>query len=587
MKSNMYHLTAFVVVFCFSISVFSQPFTEISTNLMQLTFSQVSWADYDNDGDLDVFVFGMDASSNYATRLYRNDGGDVFTEVTDVPFIDLAIGSIAWGDYDNDGDLDLLIEGANNNGMAVVKLYNNKGADEFVEANVSLLQVYDGSARWADYDNDGYLDMLLCGFDDATYVTKVYNNNQDGTFSEQSSIDLPGMIKTSVEWADYDKDGDMDFIFFGLNFSSNFVSILYKNMGNGTFADSELSLPGVWLGDAAWGDYDMDGDPDFIMSGFESPGRITELYQNNGDGTFTQQNEVPFIGVSHSALEWGDYDNDGDPDLFLCGVYEQSGWVYVTEIYDNNGDGTFSESGITLANVLYWGDAAWGDYDADGDLDLIQAGYTAAGGIKTVIYRNDNGFINTPPNPPGNLIIEADTTSVSISWDASTDNETPPEGLSYNAYIYKQDGDTIWSAMALSSGYRLLPSMGNTTQNTSWTIKNLEDGIYFWSVQALDNNFEGSAFAPEESFTIGTTGINDVNTKTISIYPNPATNLVNIKSFLNIISVDVYNYAGQLVAQEKFNNNHGQINTMALPSGIYFLRVKTVEGTIPSCIIIE
>ncbi len=582
MKKNLRFIAGLLVMMLISGYTFSQPFTQIETEMIQVTFSQVNWVDYDNDGDMDAFVFGMDFYGTYATALYKNDGNDTFTEVTATQFEDVAIGSHAWGDYDNDGDMDLLMQGANNSVAPTVILYQNQGNDVFTEAAVSLLQVYNGSARWVDYNNDGYLDIFLTGFDDVTYVTKMYLNNHDGTFSEDTSTEFPGMINSTVEWADYDKDGDMDFIFMGIDFSSNFVTTLYRNDGNGVFADAGLVTPGVWLGDAAWGDYDMDGFTDLIISGFEYPGRITNLYHNNGDGTFTLVEETPFVGVSHSALEWGDYDNDGDPDLFLAGAYEESGgsWAYVTYIYNNNGDGTFTESGINFATPLYWGDAAWGDYDNDGDLDIIQSGYTAMGDTKTFVFRNDNETANTPPLPPSNLAAQPDSSMVVLNWDAGSDNETPAEGLSYNAYLYKQFYDTIWSPGAMiSGGYRLVPALGNVTQNTSWKILGLGTGTYFWSVQSVDNGFAGSQFAAEGSFTIELTGVNQRPAESsVEVSPNPAVNFINISAKHKINTVTVFNRTGQKVLGLSADAEHCRLNVEGLPSGLYLLHIETSEG---------
>ncbi len=567
----------------------SQPFTDINANIAYVAFSQAGWADYDNDGDLDILVFGMNAASTYETHLYRNDGNDTFTEISPSPFIDVALGSFSWADYDNDGDLDLLIQGADNSISAVTKLYQNKGNDVFTEVSTGIIQVYDGSVRWADYNNDGYVDMLVNGFDDEQYVAKIYRNNQDGTFSEETSANLTGAIKSSIEWADYDKDGDMDFVFTGFDLSGTLTSVLYKNTGNGSFVDSELQIPGVWLGDVAWGDYDMDGYIDLIVSGFDNPGRITKLYHNTGTGSFEEVSDVPFEGVSHSSLEWGDYDNDGDLDLFLAGVYETGGWVYVTKIYDNNGEGTFSESTVSLPNILYWGDASWGDYDNDGDIDLIQTGYTSAGETKTVVYRNDNSLQNSAPTSPLNLgstVVDADVT---LSWEPATDNETGSDGLTYNGYIRDENGNIVWSSSSLESGLRLLPAIGNTTQNLSWTIAGLADAHYFWSVQAVDNCFEGSEFAEEGEFTIGTTSVDDQLVAAGIIYPNPSSGefQIDLKGFTDVQSVSVINESGQEIFLAKNPKQLLKVDIELFGKGLYLVRIITIEKTYSGKLIVR
>jgi len=111
----------------------AQPFVNVNANLTNVTFSSAAWGDYDNDSDLDLIIMGMDASENYSTKLYKNEGNDIFTEVAGLPFTNLAVGDVAFGDYDNDGDLDLLMQGATSSGGSFTRLYENKGNESFSE----------------------------------------------------------------------------------------------------------------------------------------------------------------------------------------------------------------------------------------------------------------------------------------------------------------------------------------------------------------------------------------------------------------------------------------------------------------------
>ena len=572
---NRFVILVISFFFIININLFAQPFTDINAGLTGVTFSSAAWGDYDNDSDLDLIIMGMDASSVYYTRLYRNDGNDTFTEVTGLPFSDLAIGDVAFGDYDNDGDLDILMEGADNSVSSFTRLYENKGNDSFTEAPVSLEQLYDGAVSWADYNNDGYLDIMYNGFDDVNgiYSAFVYQNNKDGSFTLQSSLNFPGVIKGVIKWADYDKDGDMDFLCTGMDFSSNLISRIYKNNGNGSFSQTEIALTGVWLGDAAWGDFDMDGDLDLLHTGFNNNGRIAKIYINEGNDTFTELTGTPFPGLSHSSAEWGDYDNDGDLDIFFCGVDEQGGWIYYTMIYTNVGNNTFIESGISLEKV-FWGESLWGDYDADGDLDLVLTGYKPNGQVLSEIYRNDIELPNTPPQPPDSLFSSVNENQVTLSWTHGEDNETPFTGLTYNAYLYKLDADTIWSSMSiLSGGMRLLPDLGNTSQDTIWTIGDLPDGVYYWSVQALDNNYEGSDFAPEAGFIVGTVGIKSVHANDISISPNPSDGVFYIKFPGSNVNYELQVLDGYGSAIRSFQNIQSEmsLDLQDLNAGIYFL----------------
>jgi predicted nucleotidyltransferase len=124
------------------------------------------------------------------------------------------------------------------------------------------------SVAWGDYDNDGDLDILLTGYSGSAAVSKIYKNNGDGTFTEQTSISLAGVQYSSVAWGDYDNDRDLDILLTGSLSNGNPVSKIYKNNGNGTFTEqTSISLTGVQNSSVAWGDYDNDGDLDILLTG--------------------------------------------------------------------------------------------------------------------------------------------------------------------------------------------------------------------------------------------------------------------------------------------------------------------------------
>ncbi|PNK06981.1 hypothetical protein CEP11_05655, partial [Cylindrospermopsis raciborskii S10] len=139
-----------------------------------------------------------------------------------------------------------------------------------VEQSGNLPGVGDSSVAWADYDGDGKQDFLLTGsLSDFTRIAKLYRNTGNG-FEEDTNVSLPGVRFSSVAWADYDKDGDQDFLLTG--YSSYFTRIakLYRNTGNGFEEDTNVSLPGVGDSSVAWADYDGDGKQDFLLTGYSS-----------------------------------------------------------------------------------------------------------------------------------------------------------------------------------------------------------------------------------------------------------------------------------------------------------------------------
>ncbi len=338
----------------------------------------VAFGDYDNDGDLDIYVanyFGSDV-------LYHNNGAGAFTNVAEAAGINgMDDGwDIVFGDYNNDGGLDIYVT---NLGQANV-LYRNNGDGTFANVTESTGVGNDEGpalgATLGDYDNDGDLDIYVANFDNGTNV--LYRNNYyDGTFTDFTASTGVGHMASSsgCTFGDYDDDGDLDLYVV----NSGAPDVLYRNNGDGTFSDVTVAagVAGPGKGEnAAFGDYDNDGDLDLYLVNYYQP---NVLYRNNGDGTFTDVAAV--AGVGHVAASmsgvFGDYDNDGYLDLYVA----DSGGANV--LYHNNGDGTFTDV-TTVAGTGYQGPsvgASFGDYDNDGDLDL----YVTNSGQANVLYRNN------------------------------------------------------------------------------------------------------------------------------------------------------------------------------------------------------
>jgi len=153
-----------LVSLCMSVATFAQGFTNINAGLTGLHWSDVAWGDYDNDGDLDVIITGLDSGNNAATKLYKNEGNDSFTEVSGLPIPGTFIGDVAWGDFDGDGDLDIIIQGYTT-ASQITTLYENKGNDTFTDTGIVFPALADGSVSFTDFNNDGHLDILVVGFD--------------------------------------------------------------------------------------------------------------------------------------------------------------------------------------------------------------------------------------------------------------------------------------------------------------------------------------------------------------------------------------------------------------------------------------
>jgi len=387
-------------------TAFSQEFQAYPTTLPGFQAGGTSWGDFDKDGDLDLVINGILGSGTPVTKVYRNQNGEFQEMGANLP--SLYGGSVAWGDYDNDNDLDLLLSGTDYYGEGATLLYRNDNGS-FHSVPVPFCGVSLGEAAWLDYNNDGFLDVIVTG--DTLYnapVTRLYKNNGDGSFSYIPSPFFPS-INSFVAIGDYNNDGNQDILVAGYS-DSFFLTRLYRN-DNGTFVDSGIAFDSVAYGDGIFTDYDKDGDPDLFFIGANNQVQyIIRQYRNDGNGIFIQ---VP----NNMKGEWGgeisaaDFNNDGYPDLGVTGSLCCGDAL--TRLYKNNGDGTFDTLPMNFPPMAN-SQICFGDFDNDGDADFILTGYPAGDTIpaRTYLYRNMSRNApltpNTPPNAPDGLTSEVD-----------------------------------------------------------------------------------------------------------------------------------------------------------------------------------
>ena len=483
----------FVSLSLFCVTVFTANawagFTKIDTGLPGVYGSAGAWGDYDNDGDLDAIFVGEYFTSVGTlgdTYIARNDGNDVFT-VLDEGLSGYFLGlGLVWGDYDNDGDLDILAHALTGPKSGACDIWRNDGGD-FNKINTGFQKLVYPFADWGDYDNDGDLDVLYTGFDwDWGNFTELWRNDGNDTFTKIIS-GLPDADFGAVAWGDYDNDGDLDILI--ANFfvpGSDRISDVFRNDGNDTFTRINAGLPNIVVKRITWGDYDNDGDLDLLT--------LDSVYRNNGDDSFTDINAG--LAVGDGIGVWGDFDNNGYLDVFKGSI-----------IYLNNGNGTFTSVNTGLPQVSA-GTAVSGDYDNDGDLDIILTGGDFHSTSVTEIWRNDGGWDgfapNTPPTAPTNLQHNENTGRYILFWDPSFDYQTPVDGLSYNIWIgTSPDKMDILSPMADgTTGLRMIPAMGNTGPNPFFMFDGAlpSDTAYYWKVQAVDTAFAGSEWSETSWF---------------------------------------------------------------------------------------
>lgn len=427
-----------------------------TTQLPEDMGSGAAWADYDNDGWLDLFVVNQAGpltlsadevrSSSARSALYRNNGDGTFTDVSASAGIDYRSHGMgaAWGDYDNDGWPDLVVSSYGEN-----ELFRNNGDGTFErrseQSGIGAYQGFWTGVSWGDFDRDGLLDLYVAGYVKYSDLGKMppslqydveappslnpsafapernllYRNNGDGTFTEmayQAGVANPQGRSLAAAWVDLDDDGWPD-LYVANDVSDN---ALFRNLGNGLFEEVSLAARVADYRGAmgiAVGDWDGDADVDLFITHWIA--QENALYNNMRtqrleldlprSRTLQFMDEADRYGLGQIALDyvgWGtsffDYDNDGSLDLFvvngstlqedddprlLVGMRDQLFWNRNAEegFYDVS-----AVSGQYFATESVGRGAAFGDYDNDGDTDV----FVVNNGGRAVLLRNDGGNTN-------------------------------------------------------------------------------------------------------------------------------------------------------------------------------------------------
>ncbi|MCH7474687.1 MAG: CRTAC1 family protein [Gemmatimonadetes bacterium] len=427
-----------------------------TTQLPEDMGSGAAWADYDNDGWLDLFVVNQAGpltlsadevrSSSARSALYRNNGDGTFTDVSASAGIDYRSHGMgaAWGDYDNDGWPDLVVSSYGEN-----ELFRNNGDGTFErrseQSGIGAYQGFWTGVSWGDFDRDGLLDLYVAGYVKYSDLGKMppslqydveappslnpsafapernllYRNNGDGTFTEmayQAGVANPRGRSLAAAWVDLDDDGWPD-LYVANDVSDN---ALFRNLGNGLFEEVSLAARVADYRGAmgiAVGDWDGDADVDLFITHWIA--QENALYNNMRTQrleldlprarTLQFMDEADRYGLGQIALDyvgWGtsffDYDNDGSLDLFvvngstlqedddprlLVGMRDQLFWNRNAEegFYDVS-----AVSGQYFATESVGRGAAFGDYDNDGDTDV----FVVNNGGRAVLLRNDGGNTN-------------------------------------------------------------------------------------------------------------------------------------------------------------------------------------------------
>ena len=413
-----------------------------------------AFADWDGDGDIDLAWWAsgpMQQPDLQRMSLLRNDGG-AWVEAMTLPVS--RVTCLSWGDYDNDGDEDLVVGRTDG-----IRLFRNDRV-RFVEVPGVGLPAYSASQiEWGDYDNDGDLDLVVTpsewdSWSSGPPLNAVVLRNSGGRFQGIAGDFLGG--RNQLYFEDCNGDGRLDVVNGGI------VPTIHLNAG----AEPPFGFPAPIAGLVVWSSFQR--------------------------------------GPGARAVDWS---GDGLPDIpypatssFVSGTV-----VPVATSWDHAGLVTWSGGAWNMGPLTFGPrpvaqtalDAT--DWDGDGDADfLVELNKDLA------ILRNDNASGNRPPTAPTGLRARVEGGRVIFEWDAASDVETPAAGLAYQLRVGTRPGaNDVIASHAANDGRRLLPSVGRRRLARRFALETAVAGPLYWSVQAIDASLAGSRFSPEQMVAVG------------------------------------------------------------------------------------
>jgi len=356
----------------------------------------VAFGDVNNDGLVDLYI----SNKGGANKLFLNKGNGKFEDVTakageGIDYPGFAMGSV-FGDYDNDGNIDLYLATGGRYEIQENRLFQGHGDGTFTDVTVKAgvgLKAFTYSASFVDYDNDGLLDIYCANYGVGA-KNVLYRNSGNGSFTDVT--DAAGVGDPSWSWmgvwADVNGDNLQDLYVVNGRYPVGEPNRLYVNQGNGSFKESARE---AGVSDSNWGlggafaDVDNDGDLDLFVSNYVGP---NNLYLNDGKGQFTKSSEK--IAGGHDGWgkgpTFGDIDHDGDLDLY------EGDCKLANQLYLNDGKGNFvnvaDKQPVLQCQTVRTKGTAFADIDNDGDLDL----YVINWGAENKLYlnnQNDNNWL--------------------------------------------------------------------------------------------------------------------------------------------------------------------------------------------------
>ena len=496
------------------------------------SFGVSRWSDINDDDLLDIAISGNLFSGTSLTQIFMNQDGLLEPSAHSGSIKNTYGGHISFADYTNDGKLDISLSGFHtsdwNDTYPATFFYKLTDNGYAWDAQAGLQYYAAGyeagylggynNHDWADYDNDGDLDLAIGGVSYYGQIILGIYNNHGGVLSlDTTQTNLVPGYPMQAKWSDINNDGYVD-----LFTSSGQFILSYLNDGNGIMLQSEdhfIEL-GIVAGAVSIADFNSDGYDDFVLAGQrpDNGSLITHIYKNNNGDGFILHQELQ--GASYGGLDWGDYDNDGDLDFIGSGttiVINSSDTLTfpVSNIYQQNSSGDFvADTSLYMLDSVGFSSIQWGDYDNDGDLDLLMNGELANKDLITKVYENLESInnANVGPSRPVMLLDSVSVDTVRLSWNNSVDLEnplgsgkTPTAGIRYQLQMGGDQNYNLYAnTHSIISGKYGTGTMGTLAKNNR-LIKSIPEGRYQWRVRAMDYGLGTSAWSDWDYFYIDQT----------------------------------------------------------------------------------